>query len=212
MRPSMINYLHDIRNKLALISGHATILSKKYGAEDFIPIHTNVMRINDLVNNVYSHFCAKDSPERTSVTTTVKDFVSQMDVLTDALKLIFPLEIQNEVLDFKPNPDWKILYNIELILQIMENAIGNSINANSTKIYVRVLEVDSKCIIELVDNGQGKKEPPALKKDSTIPHGLGTKIMRENMTAMNGKAEWIRRFDGNGMIVRLYFPITVTRS
>jgi signal transduction histidine kinase len=208
----MINYLHDIRNKLTLISGHAAILSKKYGPEDFVPIQTNIMRINDLVNNAYSHLCADDSEVRTSLTTSTKDFLAQMDVLVDALKLIFPLEIQNEVLDFKPNPDWKLLHNIDLILQIMENAIGNSINANSTKIYVRVLEVDSKCIIELVDNGQGRKEPLPLQKASVIPHGIGTKIISKNMTTMNGKAEWIPRLDNTGMILRLYFPMMTTLS
>lgn len=209
----MINYLHDIRNKLTLISGQATILSRKYGPEDFVPIQTNIMRINELVNNAYTYLSTNDSTPPVLQTSSTNEFLMQLNVLVETLKLIFPLEIVNEVLDFKTNQDFKICHNNDLILQIMENALGNSIDANATKIYTRVLEVDSKCIIELVDNGQGRaKEQHPLQKASVIPHGIGTKIITKNMTDMNGKAEWIPRLDSSGMILRLYFPMTTTLS
>jgi signal transduction histidine kinase len=192
------------------------MLAKKYGAEDFTPINTNIMRINDIVNSAYIHLHAKEETKQAITNSSIKDFLDSMDVLVDAVKLIFSVEIQNEVLDFRPPAkNIEITKSIDLILQIMENAVGNSINANATKIYVRVLQVDTNCIIELVDNGVGgkpKEESPLLQKTSLIPHGIGTKIITKNMSDMNGKAEWHSRLDNTGMILRLYFPMKTVLS
>lgn len=208
----MINYLHDIRNKLTLISGHTSLLAKKYGAEEFAPINTNIMRINELVNEAYLHLNA-DKDSACCLSATIKDFLNHLDGLANALKLTFPIEIQNEVTDYRPATDFEIDYNANNLFQILENAIGNSLNANATKVYVRVLDVGNFCIMELVDNGHGKsKETPELQKASLIPHGLGTKIITKNMQNMNGKAEWAPRFDGTGMVLRLYFPIKFLKS
>ena len=208
----MINYLHDIRNKLTLISGHTSLLAKKYGPEDFTPITTNIMRINDLVNEAYLHLSSQDEkPPIQSV--TIKEFLSHLDVLADALKLIFSVEIKNEVLDYRISRPCEVDHNPKHIVQIMENAIGNSINADATVVYIRVLEVDHFCIVELVDNGNSTvKKTQEIKRDSIIPHGLGTKIITKYMSNMNGKAEWSPRFDGNGMVLRLYFPMKFKKS
>jgi signal transduction histidine kinase len=156
----MIHYLHDIRNKLSLISTHANILSSKYGTpEDFTPIHTNVMRINELVNEAYNHFSGvSTSPKHTK--TDIGDFLKQIDLIVDALKLCYLIEIKNEVLEYRPPKHFFINYSITDLIQIMENAIGNSINANANTVYVRTLNVDNEFVLELVDDGNGKSRKP----------------------------------------------------
>ena len=60
----MLNYLHDIRNKLTIISGQATILARKYDNHtDFLPIISNVSRINELINEAYVSMSEHNNPQ-----------------------------------------------------------------------------------------------------------------------------------------------------
>lgn len=203
----MLTYLHDIRNKLTLISGHTALLSKKYGEEDFIPIRTNLVRISELINDAYRHL--KQEKEDSLLTYSPEEFVRQMDLLTETVELLFPITFQNEVRDFKSNLHFFTEFNIGQIFQVIENAIDNSVKASATKLIVRILETKDYCIYEIVDNGSGKNSVNpdiSMEVSSIIPHGIGKEIMMQNMQSIGGKVEWTRRLDYSGMIVRLYFP------
>lgn len=201
----MLTYLHDIRNKLTIISAHATILSRKYGEEDFHALKTNIVRINDIVNDAYHFMQNGDSRDKLSLTPI--EFIRQMDLLVDTAALLFPIEILNETRQYVPKDDFKIDFNIDLVFQVIENAIDNSIKANSTKLMIRILESSNQCIFEIVDNGIDKKNKiQHVAETSIIPHGIGKEIMNDNMKKLNGKIDWTRRLDHSGMIVRLYFP------
>lgn len=202
----MLTYLHDIRNKLTLISGQTAILSKKYGEEDFLPIRTNLVRISDIINDAYHHL--NDGKESGPILFTPKEFIRQLDLLVDAAQLLFPLEFTNDVRSYNPKKFFNIEFNVNQIFQVIENAIDNSLKANSTKLIVRLFDTNSHCIFELVDNGTEKNSPEenSYEVSSSIPHGIGKEIMINNMENHHGKIEWIRRLDDSGMIVRLYFP------
>jgi signal transduction histidine kinase len=200
----MLTYLHDIRNKLTLISGHTALLSKKYGEEDFIPIRTNLVRINEIINDAYRFLQQKLDEAPHSLANS--DFIKQLDLMTEAVTLLYPIEVVNEVSDFHPRGKFEIDFDIGLVFQVIENAIDNSLKAQATKLNIRLLETGNDCIFEIVDNGFKKDSLPKSPAGSIMPHGIGKEIMNENMKKLNGKVEWTRRIDYSGMIVRLYFP------
>lgn len=202
----MLTYLHDIRNKLTLISGHTALLSKKYGEEDFHPIRTNLVRISELINDAYRHL--QQTNEYPSLMYSPQEFIRQMDLLTETAQLLFPVQFKNETRDYNPQALFHIELNLQLVFQVLENTIDNSVKANSTKVIVRLLEVEKYCIYEIIDNGSGKRESEdtSVNDVSIIPHGIGKEIMVQNMKNIHGKVEWARRMDQSGMIVRLYFP------
>lgn len=201
----MLTYLHDIRNKLTLISGHTTILSRKYGEEDFHAIRTNLIRINELINDAYRFM--QEGYQESQISFTPIEFIRQMDLLTETVSFLYPVEVINEIRDYRPKNEFIIDFNINLIFQVIENAIDNSVKAKSTKLIIRLLESGNNCVFEIVDNGMEKKQAEtAFEEISIIPHGIGKEIMNENMKKVQGKIEWTRRLDNSGMIVRLYFP------
>ncbi|MEA9358258.1 ATP-binding protein [Bacteriovorax sp. PP10] len=201
----MLTYLHDIRNKLTLISGHTAILSKKYGEEDFHAIRTNLIRINEIINDAYKFM--QEGYEECKLSFTSIEFIRQMDLLTETISFLYPIEVINETRDYKPKSDFSIDFNINLVFQVIENAIDNSLKAKSTKLIIRLLETGNHCVFEIVDNGMEKKQTEnSFEEISIIPHGIGKAIMNDNMKKVNGKIEWGRRIDNSGMIVRLYFP------
>jgi signal transduction histidine kinase len=205
----MLTYLHDIRNKLTLISGHTALLSRKYGEDDFHPIRVNLVRINEIINDAYRFM--QEQLRENKLSLTAAEFVKQMDLMTDTVGLLYPVEIKNEVRDYRPRAEFEVDFDIGLVFQVIENAIDNSIKARSTKLIIRVFESGNQCIYEIVDNGIEKKSVEKTEHKghddiSIIPHGIGKEIMMENMRIVHGKIEWIRRIDHSGMIVRLYFP------
>jgi signal transduction histidine kinase len=201
----MLTYLHDIRNKLTLISGHTALLSKKYGEEDFNPIRINLMRINEIINDAYRF--TQEQLRECRLSLTSHEFIKQMDLLTDTVTLLYPIEMKNEVNDYHPRGEFEVDFDIGLIFQVLENAIDNSIKARATKLNIRLLESGNYCIFEIVDNGTIKECVEKTSQDiSIIPHGIGKEIMDQNMRKLHGKVEWTRRIDHSGMIVRLYFP------
>lgn len=208
----MLNYLHDIRNKITIVNAHTTLLSQKYHDEEISVITANMMRINDLINEAYKEFKLLPAIEQSSNDNdeiSLKEFTNKIDLIVESLSLSFPLEINNLMLSTEFKPASKIAFNLHSIMQVLENAIDNSLKANSSKLNVRISENESSCVIELIDNGSGISPLNKTNKDfSAIPHGLGKKFMIENMQKMNGTVEWCPRMDGSGMIVRLYFPIT----
>lgn len=202
----MLTYLHDIRNKLTLISGHTALLAKKYGEEDVGPIRINLVRINEIINDAYRYM--QDQLRESKLVLSGDEFLKQMDLITDAVGLLYPIEITNEVRDYYTRTEFHVDFDIGLVFQVIENALDNSIKARASKLIIRVFESGNQCIYEIVDNGVEKNtaEKLTLEQISIIPHGIGKEIMIENMQAIHGKVEWIRRIDHSGMIVRLYFP------
>ncbi|MBC7428941.1 MAG: hypothetical protein H7336_10040 [Bacteriovorax sp.] len=203
----MLTYLHDIRNKLTLISGQTSILSKKYGEDDFVSIRTNLVRISELINDAYRHL--KSETENRLLSFSSDEFMCKMDLLTEAAGLLFPVTIQNEICEYKAQNLFSLEINIGKVFQVIENAIDNSVKAGARKVIIRLLETREHCIYEIVDNGTEKSTTMpeySMEVSSLIPHGLGKEIMINNMMGIGGKVEWTRRLDYSGMIVRLYFP------
>jgi len=211
----MLNYLHDIRNKITIINAHTAQLSRKYHDDDINVIMINLMRINDLVNDAYKeykHGKTSDHQPNNNVEMSLKEFACKIDLIMESLALSFPLEIQSKITPTTFNkPNSKVTFNVQLLMQVIENAVDNSLKASSSKLTLGIQEEDEKCVVELIDNGSGIcQQTQATIDSSVIPHGLGKKFMLENMTKMNGNIEWCPRRDGSGMIVRLHFPLDLS--
>lgn len=213
----MLNFLHDIRNKITMLNAHTSRLSKKYNDDEIMQIKTTILRMNELINDAYEQFSESEStrefPMGKNDSLQLKEFAQKVESLIKNISQTFSIEIKNQINTTFYNDDSLVQYNPRLLLQVLENAFDNSLKANSSKIIVRVIENESYCIIELVDNGSGISPIVKLNPVHTvIPHGLGKKIMQENMRKMNGKVEWSPRMDGSGMIVRLLFPFSTQVS
>jgi K+-sensing histidine kinase KdpD len=203
----MLTYLHDIRNKLTLISYQATKLSKKHGEDDFISIRTNLVRINELLNDAYRHM--RQQQHEKKIRYSPAEFVRQMDLLTETMQLLYPVQFQNDVCGYKTQENFNIEFNIGLVFRVIENAIDNSVNANSSKIIVRIIETAEFCVYEITDNGTGKIDNESDCPGeiiSIVPHGIGKEIMTQNMNSIGGQIKWTGRIDHSGMIVSLFFP------
>lgn len=203
----MISCLHDIRNRLAIISAHTSLLAKKYGEEDFIPIKSNVSRINVLINDAYERL--QDSSNLNIQQIELNEFANQMHIILKGIEELFS-SYKNDLIapELTKLGSGKIEFNSSLMNQILENAIGNSVKANATKIHVRLFEFKDECIIEVVDNGSGFKDNDQfLETYSKIPHGLGTHVIMQNMKTLKGKTIWKERLDSKGVILRLVFSI-----
>ncbi len=211
----MLSYLHDIRNKLTIISGHASLLAHKYANEkDFLPITANVTRINELINHAYESMLEHSNERLQNI--TLKEFLRLTDLLIEALSLNYSIEINNGISAFRDpvNQNAKLLFSKDALISVLENAIDNAVNASATKVIIHIIQIDEDVILEIIDNGSGinlstPSSRALLKDNSLIPHGLGKKIMNENMKKLNGKITWAPRMDSSGMIVRLTFPMTV---
>jgi len=207
----MLNYLHDIRNKITIVNNYTALLSRKYNDEEINVITANMIRINDLLNEAYKEFKLLPELEQNTIKNdeiTLKDFENKLDLIIDSISLGFPLSINNLISSTQINGAAKIVFNMQTLMQVLENAFDNSLKANSSKLSVRLSIQETNCIVELIDNGSGISPlATAVKDSSTIPHGLGKKFMSESMKSLNGSVEWTPRMDGSGMIVRLYFPI-----
>lgn len=210
----MINYLHDIKNKLGIILGHTMILEKKYGENhaDFVMIKNNVFHINQLINDAYREHQTKESHEITEV--SVGTFLFQVVHQIDSIVVRNSIEILREKFDNNFDVDFNLQYNGHLIDQIFENAIDNSIKANATKIVFKLVHGANYLAIDIIDNGVGLVCEKELTESSSvvsmdnslIPRGLGKKIMIQNIRRLNGNIEWAQRKRVKGTVVRLYFP------
>ncbi len=211
----MLNYLHDIRNKLTIISGHATFLARKYdNHKDFLPIISNVSRINELINEAYVSMSEHNNPQLQKL--SFNEFLKQIDLLLESLALNYSIEINNGINAFSGpvHENRRIELSMDPLISVIENAVDNAFKASATKLIFHVIQVDENAILEIIDNGIGINLTPTksqllLKENTLIPHGLGKNIMMENMKKLNGKISWAPRTDSSGMIVRLTFPMTV---
>lgn len=207
----MLNYLHDIRNKLTIVSGHTNRLAQKYNADDFVVIKTNLVRINELINEAYEAHISEKKFQLEKV--ELNHFIKRVELLIDALDLNYSLKIKNELHEFDLHPvaDQKVFYSVPFIIPIIENALDNAVKANSSQLIIRAQVIDCAFVLELVDNGSGiclNTKENSVTEQSALPHGLGKNIMSENMKKLNGKISWTPRMDASGMIVRLSFPLT----
>lgn len=200
------NYLHDIKNKLTIILGHSFRLSRKHADIDFAPVITNVTRINEIVNDLYLYTDNKVNHELENYEITAVMF--HLIAMAETLSAQFSIKIGTFILhDLKVNNEY-IKLNLKLLLQVIENATDNSIKANSSVIDIYLLFEKGNYVIDIVDNGVGLNNHQNIKdNNSLLPHGMGTKIIWQNMKKMNANVEWAPRGGNQGTIAKLIFPI-----
>lgn len=206
------NFLHDIRNKLTILSGHSSKLSKKYGDVDFTVIAMNIARINELVNELYQ--CSERKRTYDLDSHEIKDFMFRLVAMTEVLSAQFSINIKCSILhSFQPKNEF-IKINLKLLRQILENAVDNSLKAKSSVIDIYLLREKNNYIIDFVDNGVGINShqigssiSTSVSDSSLVPHGMGTKIMFQNMKKMDARIEWTPRVGSRGTVVKFIFPI-----
>lgn len=206
---SSIKLIHDIRNKLTILNMYTGLLSKKNESIDFKPIIVNVDKINELLVELHSDILCNSINNTSLEMISTKDLVKKFEENLKNLSQMFPLRVSFQChRDFR-NDEENVFVDMKLFNKTIDNAFGNSLNAKSSDIHIFLIKSKTHLIFELIDNGIGLKSNK-LESDqasSNIPHGLGTKIMSENMQKMFGLIEWLPREFDHGAIVRLHLKI-----
>lgn len=198
--------LHDIRNKLTIIKGHSFKLSRKYVDEEFTPIVININRINELINEFYLRANKEKKPLIGNY--EIKDFIIQLSAMIEVLSLQFSITIKSFIFQDTQLQNEYIKLCPKLLRNIIENAIDNSIKAQSSEINIYLIRENINYTVDIIDNGHGFYSSQFIERDnSLIPRGLGTKIMKKSMKKMKATVEWLPRVGDRGTNVKLIFPI-----
>lgn|GEM_PF-1313382 len=168
---------HEINNPLAVICGHAEILKTKAEikgastAEVALAtdrILTTAGRIGQIVKGLSAF--ARDSAEDPFVTVTVKELISDVEVLAQSRVVVGKTKLR-----FGAVPEqWQVNCRPSQIGQILLNLLNNSFDAISDDdeqwVSLDVQQVGSLCEISVTDSGKG------------IPPDIAAKIMEPFFT------------------------------
>lgn len=123
----------------------------------------------------------------------------------------------NHIITFEPNdhlPYFKLDRGLieQVILNLLTNAI--SYTPPNSKIHISILQEDSNCIIEVIDNGivlQHEELQRLFEKFYRVPHsksgglGIGLSIVRGFIEAHNGSVK-VEKNKPSGLIFNIKFP------
>jgi signal transduction histidine kinase len=184
------SYLHDLNNKLTILYG--ALRSCKNGN---IPkdekIEAVKSRIQDILRALNSEFQFEESQELEFLSLSCEEFRECLVQIIDRLKLIYietNISFKEIPSDSKSNQYLKI--ENKLLYQILENAIENSVNANSSSIEITLSQNLNFTTIDILDNGTGFLTQSELKRESSKTSGMG--IILENMKSMDAEASYSR--------------------
>jgi K+-sensing histidine kinase KdpD len=178
----ILNTVHDLLNKYMILACHieaAKVEKKLIPPERIEPV---AQRIGELINDLCIYTKEQDRLFLQPKHINLQSFAILMQGFVDKLTLIFP---QTHI--FLCTSPFKnstyINVNQQLIYQVIENIIENSVNAGKTLINLK-LEVESNQLkIKIVD--QLKTLDQKNKKKKSLPNGIGSQIIFENLKKMN---------------------------
>jgi signal transduction histidine kinase len=199
---SHIHYIHDLNNKIAILS--TMLRCCKLGA---IPpdekINAVTDRINEIMTSLYQHLETKNTNEQTCYKCDKVEFLLVINTFILKLSKFFKMEL-NFTYDSESWEGQMVHINRELLYQVLENAIENSVNAFAKKIDLSLIKKNEYVVLELQDDGVGFKSPSERKSPRVIPRAMGKIIINENMERMNGKAVY-KDLSPQGASVSLVF-------
>jgi PAS domain S-box-containing protein len=207
---------HDLREPLRMITSFLQLLDRRYNdqldddAHEFIDFAVDgAKRLDNMINDLL---------EYSQVKSRVREFV-EIDtekVLKDTLlNLKVPIDENNAIITHDPLP--KIIGDKEMLTQLFQNLISNSIkyrSDKSPKIHISAIEKENQYCFSVKDNGIGIS-PDHLERIFTIfqrlhTHleyegtGIGLAIAQKIVHQFGGQI-WVESEKGEGSI--FYFTI-----
>ncbi|MCX8056489.1 MAG: ATP-binding protein [Ignavibacteria bacterium] len=201
---------HEIKNPLTpmkLSLQHLQFLYKenrKEFAKIFGKVSTTLIeQIEALtkITNEFSHFARM--PERNLIKCNLEEILKEVIALFST-----QIEIKFEYLK---NENFFVNADKEELKRVFINIIKNSIQANSTKIKLKLYKDANYCFINVEDNGSGIPEDLLDKifdpnfSTKTEGSGLGLPIVKRILNDINGTIE-IKSEVGKGTIVMIAIP------
>ena len=181
-------YLHDLNNKLTIIYG--ALRSYKNGK---VPPEERIeavkARIQDILKALDTELQFDGSHELEFRTLSCEEFKESLNLMVEKLKLLF-LETKISFKEIQSGQELQQYIKIEhqLLYQVLENAIENSVNANSSSIEITLSQNLNFTTIDILDNGTGFLTKSELKRESSKTSGMG--IILENMKSMDAEASY----------------------
>jgi hypothetical protein len=193
--------LHDLNNKLMLTILHVHKLKSEHSSIDFEPLILNLERVKDLISHTYQIINKTEFHNIEMI--KVDDFQLHLENELRNLNTMYPLNIKYELRDIKFPNNFSALIEKKLLKQILENIFDNSYKFEANLMIARLILVQNNIVFELIDDG---KELTTKKPNlSSIPNGIGTKLMQNYAQEMDCKMTWRKRLDRSGMIVSMCF-------
>jgi K+-sensing histidine kinase KdpD len=183
----ILNTTHDLINKYSILYyqvDQAIQTKKDLKPEKIEPI---VVRIGELINSVclYAQDKEKNYP---TIVMRLKDFTTLLQSQIDKLGKIFSSTHLYMDTDF-PDENDCISINAELIFQILENCVENSVNAGKELVAFRITKSNHMIQIAIIDSMKTFSLKP--KRLQSLPNGIGKKIIHENVKKMSGKVTFV---------------------
>ena len=198
----MIEYqLHDLNNKLTLTMLHVLKLQNEHSSINFEPLILNLERVKDLISQTYQ--ILKKTGFHDLEMIKVDDFQLLLENELRNLNTMYPIFIKYELRDIKFPKNYSATIERKLLKQILENIFDNSYKFDANVIIARLILVQDNIVLELIDDG--KEDTIKKANHSSIPNGIGTKLMQNYALEMDCKITWRKRLDSSGMIVSMSF-------
>jgi signal transduction histidine kinase len=196
------SYLHDLNNKLTIIYG--ALRSYKIGktpSEE--KIDAVKARIQEIIQALNSEFQFEEEHRTEFLNLSFVELRETLHLMIEKIRSIY-LGTSLSFNDVNGDSIFNQFIKIEknLLYQILENAIENSVNASSSSVQISLIQEIHSIKIEIKDNGTGFKENSQLEETVVKTCGIG--IIKENMRMMDGEAAYFTN-NPQGVTLTLLF-------
>lgn len=188
----MKKIIHDLKNKLCILSGQSFRLGKKYGKDEVAVIETALQQIDELLEKLIQ--TVSDELDSEKKTYTLKEFIFQLRTSINKTSQAKSIEV-NSYIDFAGELEGKdeLSFDLQLFNEAIENVFKGALESQSRTIDVYMMKFNNIVTIQFIASGS--------EKLSMSPR------LTEVMEKLNAKVKIIPRTDEPGMIIKLLFPV-----
>jgi len=203
----ILNTTHDLINKYTILYYQVDYAIKNKVELKPEKIEPVVVRIGELINTVC--LWAQDKEKKYPHTVlTLNDFTNLLQTQIDKLgKIFLNTRIFLELKIVEENNCISI--NAELLFQVLENCVENSVNAGKELVAFRVIKSNHLIQIAIIDSMKRHSVKP--KRLQSLPNGIGKQIIQENVKKMSGRVTFTAMNDDQ-YCVTLSFPVITKDS
>jgi signal transduction histidine kinase len=197
----LLSLFHDLSNKVLLLT--STLEGQKRGLS--VPdekLNAIVNKVIDLSESIRSSLSKNmqltynvSSPEK--IHEDVKSFLPQLESLYSPMRIVLDPQVDETA------QRMEILWEKNLLFQMIENAVENSFKARSRSFMIVLSEESGNLRIIMIDDGEGI--PGASQYEFYPLGGFGSRIIHNNAIRMNGEATYSRVPQG-GTCVTVRLP------
>lgn len=216
---------HELRTPLAALKAQAqvalntTVVEKKNIALQ--KLIASVNRSTHIVQQLLT--MSKLVPEAASINDL--DEVNLQRITREVLAMLAPAAVEKQIeLEFEPDERTPVIAGNPTALSILiRNLVDNAIRycKENGQVIVKVYRQEDEVVLEVCDNGPGI--PDELQErvferffrvlgNKSPGSGLGLAIVRQICALHNGRVVLESPQEGTGLIVKVFFPIPVSKS